>query len=48
MPQHGDFDHHQQKVYCGYWMTTEEWLDIHDYAPPALQLEKHGVDDYRA
>lgn len=43
MPQHGDFD--QQKWYCGYWMTQEEWLDIHDYAPPTLQQEEEGQAD---
>jgi hypothetical protein len=37
MPEHGDYD--SQRWYCGYWMTEEEWLDIHDYSPPALQQQ---------
>jgi hypothetical protein len=40
MPQHGDYDPHQQKWYCGYWMAQGEWLDVHDYAPPTLQQEE--------
>jgi hypothetical protein len=37
MPQqHGDYDTQQQKWFCGYWMPQEEWLDIHNYAPPTL------------
>jgi len=36
MPQHGDYDQQQLKWYCSYWMTTEEWLDVHDYSPPTL------------
>jgi hypothetical protein len=45
MPQHGDYDTQNQKWYCSYWMTQEEWLDIHDYSPPTLQQEKEQGDD---
>jgi len=45
MPEHGDYDSQQQKWYCGYWMTQEEWLDIHDYAPPTLQQGEEQADD---
>jgi len=31
MPQHGDIDKDTKKMYCGYWMTIEEWQDIHSY-----------------
>ena len=31
--EHGAYDSSQQMWYCGYWMTEDEWLDIHDYAP---------------
>ena len=31
--EHGEYDSLQQKWFCGYWMSQEEWLDIHDYAP---------------
>ncbi|HVX03215.1 MAG TPA: hypothetical protein VHA09_08685 [Nitrososphaera sp.] len=35
-PEHGELDAQtqQKKWFCGYWMTQEEWEDIHDYAPP--------------
>ena len=32
MPQHGETDNETKKIYCGYWMTFEEWEDIHDYS----------------
>jgi hypothetical protein len=44
MPQHGDYDQ-QQKWYCGYWMGQEEWVDIHDYAPPTLQKEEGRAEE---
>ena len=34
MPEHGQHDPEAQKWFCGYWMTFEEWEDVHDYAPP--------------
>jgi hypothetical protein len=40
MPQqHGDYDPKQQKWFCSYWMSQEEWLNIHDYAVPAALLQ---------
>ncbi|HYY40048.1 MAG TPA: hypothetical protein VE692_02245 [Nitrososphaera sp.] len=37
MPQqHGDYDPQQQKWFCGYWMSQEEWFDVHNYPPPTL------------
>jgi len=33
MPSHGDYDESTKCWYCEYWMTKEEWLDIHDYSP---------------
>ncbi|MBA3284057.1 MAG: hypothetical protein H0U27_03215 [Nitrosopumilus sp.] len=32
MPQHGETDNETKKIYCGYWMTVEEWEYIHDYS----------------
>ena len=32
MPHHGDIDKDKKKVYCGYWMTIEEWEYIHNYS----------------
>jgi len=34
--QHGEYDSKQQKWFCGYWMSQEEWLDVHDYSPPTM------------
>jgi hypothetical protein len=31
MPQHGDIDKDSKKIYCGYWMTFEEWQTVHSY-----------------
>jgi len=45
MPQHGDYDPQEEKWYCGYWMGQEEWLDIHDYAPPTLQKEEGQAEE---
>ena len=45
MPEHGDYDSQQQKWYCRYWMTQEEWLDIHDYAPVMQKAEELPEDD---
>ncbi|MGH9993516.1 MAG: hypothetical protein ACREAZ_12965 [Nitrososphaera sp.] len=42
-PQHGDFDQEQQKWYCSYWMSQEEWLDVHDYVP-TLHGKEAGED----
>jgi hypothetical protein len=40
MPEHGDYDPQEQKWYCGYWMTADEWFDIHDYAPAEKSEEQ--------
>jgi hypothetical protein len=46
MPVHGDYDRQKQSWFCSYWMTQEEWLDVHDYSPPALpQKEEHTEED---
>jgi hypothetical protein len=33
MPQHGDTEKETKRIFCGYWMTIEEWEDIHNYSP---------------
>jgi len=45
MPEHGNHDPQQQKWFCSYWVTQEEWLDIHDYAPPTIQPEGGQADE---
>jgi hypothetical protein len=39
MPQHGEIDKEKKLVYCGYWMTFEDWEDIHKYSPNIDQSE---------
>jgi len=38
--QHGDYDPKQQGWFCSYWMSEEEWLDIHDYSAPNM-MQNH-------
>lgn len=47
MPEHGDYNSASQKWYCNYWMTLQQWKDIHDYTPQNVtiqQIEKHSYD----
>lgn len=39
MPQHGEIDNEKKLVYCGYWMTFEDWEDIHKYSPKVDESE---------
>lgn len=39
VPSHGDCDASTMRWYCNYWMTKEEWLDIHDYFPTDVVLK---------
>jgi len=32
MPEHGDYDKENDKVFCGYWMSPMEWEEIHKYS----------------
>jgi len=48
MPQHGEIDKEKKLVYCGYWMTFEDWEDIHKYNPNIDESEddeKETVED---
>jgi hypothetical protein len=40
MPEHGDYNSELKQWYCGYWMTKDEWMDIHHYPPPNVSEEK--------
>jgi hypothetical protein len=33
MHEHGEYNEDLDKWYCSYWLSAEEWEDIHDYAP---------------
>jgi len=43
--QHGEYDSKHQKWFCGHWMSQEEWLDVHDYSPPAM-LQNQGKEPF--
>ncbi len=43
--QHGDYDSKQQKWFCSYWMSEEEWLDVHDYSAP-IMLQNQGKEPF--
>jgi len=45
MPEHGDYNEDLRKWYCSYWITAEEWEDIHDYAASSfLDLDTDKKD----
>jgi hypothetical protein len=47
MPVHGDYNEDIHKWYCSYWLTREEWGDIHDYAPsPFLEPVTDKNNDF--
>jgi hypothetical protein len=31
MPHHGEIDSTTNKIFCSYWMTFDEWEEIHNY-----------------
>jgi hypothetical protein len=33
LPEHGEYDQKLKKWFCSYWMTEEEWMDLHYYFP---------------
>lgn len=45
MPEHGQHDAQAQKWFCGYWMSAEEWEDVHDYAPLAKPAEEEQQEE---
>jgi hypothetical protein len=40
MPQHGDYDKNTNQIYCGYWMSLDDWEEIHKYTPNLDGFEK--------
>ena len=50
MPEHGDYNEELRRWYCSYWITAEEWEDIHDYAPSSFldpATDKKTSDDHK-
>ena len=35
MPEHGEYNMELKKWFCSYWMTKDEWMNIHGYTPPS-------------
>jgi hypothetical protein len=45
LPEHGEYDQKLKKWFCSYWMTEEEWMDLHHYLP-ANKLEDEKEKKY--
>lgn len=46
MPEHGQYDHKVDKWFCGYWMTSTEWEEIHDYsASKSVETQPENPDE---
>lgn len=43
--EHGQHDPQADRWFCGYWMTIEEWEDVHDYAPPLAKRAAAAAKD---
>jgi hypothetical protein len=44
MPQHGEIDNEKKLIYCGYWMTFDDWEDIHKYSPFVDVSDQEGKE----
>jgi hypothetical protein len=46
MPEHGDYHIESRRWYCDYWQSSEEWEEIHDYAPsyPSTKTSNDSFD----
>ncbi len=44
MAEHGDYDSELKKWFCSYWMSEDEWMDIHSYSPSHASEEKDDDD----
>jgi hypothetical protein len=44
MPQHGEYDQDSKKWYCEYWMSLQEWNQVHYYSPSNTVVEEK--EDY--
>jgi hypothetical protein len=46
LPEHGEYDSELKKWFCSYWLTKDEWMDLHYYSPSSV-LEEEKDDDSR-
>lgn len=44
MPEHGDYDKENGKIFCGYWMSLQEWEEIHKYALQSEDLQENSPE----
>ena len=44
MPEHGDYDKQNKKIYCGYWMSPPEWEEIHKYSSQSEDIEENSTE----
>jgi hypothetical protein len=40
MPEHGEFDAASSRWFCGFWMDSDEWNEIHDYSPSKAKSDE--------
>ena len=40
LPEHGDYDDKSKKWFCSYWMSEDEWMDLHYYFPSTKAQSK--------
>lgn len=43
MPEHGEYNQELKKWFCSYWLTKDEWINLHYYSPPGM-LEEHAEE----
>jgi hypothetical protein len=45
MPEHGEYDQDSKKWYCEYWMSLQEWSQVHYYSPSNTVVEEKEDDN---
>ena len=45
MPQHGDYDQDSKRWYCEYWMSLQEWNEVHHYSPSNTIVAEEKEDE---
>jgi hypothetical protein len=45
MPEHGEYDQDSKKWYCEYWMSLQEWSQVHYYSPSSTVVEEKEDDN---
>ena len=46
MPEHDEFDPKTKRWFCSYWMSKQEWIDVHHYpATKAIEKENDSINE---